>query len=103
MGTWRTIALEHPELQCVCVDLEASSNPNQSLLLAEILAPDSENQVIYRQEIRHVSRLVRHSAQSLNVENQLGTKPFQVKISNYGILENLTLEPLERRQPGHLR
>lgn len=101
-GLGRTIALEHPELQCVCVDLEASSNPNQSLLLAEILAPDSENQVIYRQEIRHVSRLVRHSAQSLNVENQLGTKPFQVKISNYGILENLTLEPLERRQPGPL-
>jgi len=101
-GLGRTIALEHPELQCVCVDLEASPNANQSLLVAEILVPDSENQVIYRQGIRHVARLVRRSSQSLNVENQLGTKPLQVKISNYGSLENLTLEPLERRQPGPL-
>ncbi|MGV2390135.1 MAG UNVERIFIED_CONTAM: hypothetical protein LVR29_23400 [Microcystis novacekii LVE1205-3] len=31
------IALEHPELQCVCVDLEASENQIQSPLLAEIL------------------------------------------------------------------
>jgi acyl carrier protein len=63
-GLGRAIALEHPELQCVCVDLEASPNPNQSLLLAEILVPDSENQVIYRQEIRHVSRLVQHSTKT---------------------------------------
>jgi myxalamid-type polyketide synthase MxaB len=63
-GLGRTIALEHPELQCVCVDLEASPNANQSLLLAEILVPDSENQVIYRQEIRHVSRLVQHSTKT---------------------------------------
>lgn len=63
-GLGRAIALEHPELQCVCVDLEASENQIQSPLLAEILAPDSENQVIYRQGIRHVARLVQHSTKT---------------------------------------
>ncbi len=102
-GLGRVIALEHPEMHCACLDLERSREEDEiSTLLAELCFPDREQQIAYRQGVRHVARLVRrqsHLPGSKQLQ-QTGYEPFQLKISSYGILENLTLAPMTRRQPG---
>ena len=65
-GLGRVLALEHPELACRCVDLTPSSNPedpsSSSLknLVQELLAPETENQIAYRQGNRYIARLATH-------------------------------------------
>jgi myxalamid-type polyketide synthase MxaB len=71
-------------------------------LMTELLGSDREDQVAYRQGVRYVARLVRHRPQALASENRLqipASEPFQLKLSEYGILENLTLAPMTRRPP----
>jgi acyl transferase domain-containing protein/surfactin synthase thioesterase subunit len=59
-GLGRTIALEHPELDCSLVDLDPGRTAGAALeLLAELDAPDTEAQIAFRGGIRHVARLVR--------------------------------------------
>ncbi|MEZ4867757.1 MAG: type I polyketide synthase [Caldilineaceae bacterium] len=57
-GLGGVIAQEHPELHCVRLDLDPSQAENPvSALLAELQAPDQENQLAYRQGVRYVARL----------------------------------------------
>ncbi|MBE9169055.1 SDR family NAD(P)-dependent oxidoreductase [Pleurocapsales cyanobacterium LEGE 06147] len=98
-GLGRTLALEHPELHCVRLDLEPSDMGREiQTLFEELWSPDVEDQIAYRQGIRHVARLV--PRQETKLRNGRRTEPFQVKISDCGILENLTQEPMKRRSPG---
>ncbi|BAY78558.1 beta-ketoacyl synthase [Nostoc linckia NIES-25] len=60
-GLGRVIALEHPELQCVRLDLAADED-NLRSLWSEICSPDTEDQVAYRQGVRYAARLVRRKA-----------------------------------------
>ena len=59
-GLGKVVALEHPELACRLVDLDASS-PQKQLepLLAESSYPGAEDQVALRDRSRLVPRLVR--------------------------------------------
>jgi acyl transferase domain-containing protein/acyl carrier protein len=61
-GLGRTIPLEHPDLKCVCVDLDPETEVTKAgiALLAEVLAPSGESQVAVRAGIRHGARLVHH-------------------------------------------
>jgi len=54
-GLGRTIAWEHPELQCTCIDL-ANDTPAESLF-ASVWFSDRENEMILRSEERLVARL----------------------------------------------
>ncbi len=103
-GLGRVIRLEHPELACVQVDLDpAASAEGVEVLLEEILAPDGEDEVGYREGQRHVARLVRSRSRTLMAGEQLplpGEQPYRLAISTRGILENLVLEPVRRRAPG---
>jgi acyl transferase domain-containing protein/acyl carrier protein len=98
-GLGRVITSEHPDLQCVRLDLDPNANCDDLTdLIQELSASDREDQIAYRQGERHVARLVRYrpaaSAQLLSLH-----EPFRIKISEYGTLENLTLAPLSRRTP----
>ncbi|MGB5711648.1 MAG: SDR family NAD(P)-dependent oxidoreductase, partial [Waterburya sp.] len=98
-GLGQTINLEHPDLQCTCLDLDPTADKNSFRQLAEELRfPTAEKQIAYRQGMRHVARLVRDRDKQ---NAAIGQQPeiFQVKTTQSGILENLTLQPLERRQP----
>lgn len=65
-GLAGTIAREHPELHSVCLDLDPNRNLNcAQVLLKELLSFSKEDQIVYRQGIRYVSRLVRHSYPSI--------------------------------------
>ncbi|NEO36998.1 MAG: SDR family NAD(P)-dependent oxidoreductase [Moorea sp. SIOASIH] len=103
-GMGKVISLEHPELNCVRIDLD----PNQSLkdkaeaLWAEIWSQEPEDQVALREDTRYVPRLI-PSRQAIATETQLlkmPSQPFRLTIKDRGTLENLTLEPTPRRSPA---
>ena len=101
-GLGQAISLEYPELRCLRLDLDPSTAETISsveIILDELLfADDYEDQIAYRQRIRYVPRLKQFNPQT-KINPQLATTPVRLKIDNYGILENLALAPLIRRQP----
>ncbi len=101
-GLGRVIALEHPELKCIRIDLDPDSNSDEtSALLAEIGSGDREDQVALRQARRYVPRLVRASATMPDQKSQIWqNRPFRLTISERGVLDNLKFEPLVREKPG---
>ncbi|MCP4347732.1 MAG: type I polyketide synthase [Desulfobacterales bacterium] len=97
LGLARVISLEHPEFRCTCLDLDPSENAdNINALFEEILDPDKEDRIAWRGGVRHVARL---SGLSGSVIKNQKTKK-QVKISQCGVLDNLSLESADRPEPG---
>ncbi len=102
-GLGRVIALEYPELTCHRLDLDPDAGIDSDLdvLLAEMMFQDPEDQIAYRQEERHVARLVRYQKQTdmtgLSVPEGV---PLQLKLPEYGSPDNLILQPLQRQAPG---
>ncbi|MEM9272462.1 MAG: type I polyketide synthase [Cyanobacteria bacterium P01_F01_bin.143] len=72
-GLGRVIALEHPELQCRCIDLDANSS-SVTNLVQEILYSDEENQIAYRQDARYVARLVRQKSRILETQKAIAVQ-----------------------------
>ena len=91
-GFAKTLMLESPELNCVCIDLEATVSEAQiQLLWQEISQPSAENQIAFRQGNRYVARLV---------QTQLDSIPHRLAIATQGTIESLIWRPMNRRQPG---
>jgi phthiocerol/phenolphthiocerol synthesis type-I polyketide synthase C len=111
-GLGRVIALEHPELQCVRIDLEHSSEmAGVSLLLQELWSQDNEDQIAFRGNMRYVPRLVRITTDSSNAsiarpgedDGRLSipsTSSFSLDIARPGQLDTLKLQPAPRLEPG---
>ena len=59
IGLARTVALEHPELRCSCIDLGPAGPGDVAGLVAELLADDDEQEVALRGAARHVGRVER--------------------------------------------
>ncbi len=97
-GIGRTVVREHPELECICVDLDPSPAVDPVVaLLAELLAPrDGEEQIAWRGEHRFAARLgrspARYPAPAPEVE--------RLERSTPGRLEGLALRRAPRRAPG---
>jgi 8-amino-7-oxononanoate synthase len=92
-GLARVIRLEYPNLSCISLDLDSTEKELQ-ILQDELLYLDNEEQIAYREGVRYVPRLVQ---QTLNIQNN---KSVQLKLSQIGSLDNLTLAPLVRRTPA---
>lgn len=61
-GMGKTIALEHPELNCTVVDLDPQAKGDDAQTLwVEISSENAEKQVAVRNQVRYVPRLVRRS------------------------------------------
>jgi myxalamid-type polyketide synthase MxaB len=60
----------------------------------QIWTPDAENQIALRQNKRYVARLRR------GVGPSIAQEPVELVISTPGLLDNLSLQPAKRRQPG---
>ncbi|MEM9271363.1 MAG: SDR family NAD(P)-dependent oxidoreductase [Cyanobacteria bacterium P01_F01_bin.143] len=104
-GLGRAIALEHPELNCTCIDLdpEVKIEEQAKALWAEILAEDKEDRVGFRQNNRYVARLVAAKQQDSLAEHKLNIpsgESFQLTMPQRGTLENLALEATKRRPPA---
>ena len=87
-GMGKVIALEHPEFNCVQIDLDPRSPANEAqALLTEIWSPPTENQVAFREHRRYVPRLEQYSP-TWRLEAQGGT------------LDALHRQPTSRRLPN---
>ncbi|MEZ4644655.1 MAG: type I polyketide synthase, partial [Chloroflexota bacterium] len=94
-GLGKVIAQEYPELACTRLDLDPAGT-DVTTAVAEILAAGMEDQVALRGQGRFVPRLVRVPQEA---EPPLAGRPFQLTTSQPGVLENLAIRPLTRRQP----
>ncbi len=92
-GLSQVINLEYPEFHCASLDLENRTPAKAAAqhLITELLSSDRETRIAYRHGVRHVARL-----QPFTANNEM----FQVRMENYGLLENLQLKPMTRCQPG---
>ena len=99
-GLGRVIALEHPELHCVRLDLDPSeASDGLESLVAELCSSDREDQIAYRQHTRYVARLERYRAASTG-DHIHASQPMQLKNPGSGLLDELKLVPLQRQAPG---
>lgn len=106
-GLGRTIALEHPELECTRIDIDPYRSADEaSLLLREIAVRDREDQIAYRKEGRFVARLVHSSFEAADTAG--GNAPpepakgraFQLESQELGVIDRLVLREIPRRPPG---
>lgn len=103
-GLGRVIAQEHPELNCVRIDLDPSGSADElESLLRTIVGHDAEDQIAIRHQERFVPRLVPSSTVTHSTNDWpkvLGGHPFSLDISARGVLDNLEFRPLTRRPPA---
>jgi len=97
-GFGKTLALEHPELECIRIDI-TGNNIQQEVqdLWAEIQNNSGEDQIALHNGWRQVPRLVQ-KAGSNSIES-LNTQPLRLEIDPPGSLENLQLHPQVRQSP----
>ena len=100
-GLGRVVALELPKLQCTRLDLDPSAETaDASALFEELWDLDQEDQVAFRGPARYVARLVRHNAPQPGQLEIPTDRPFQIGLSAYGVLDNLAVQPIDRRPPA---
>jgi acyl transferase domain-containing protein/NADPH:quinone reductase-like Zn-dependent oxidoreductase/NAD(P)-dependent dehydrogenase (short-subunit alcohol dehydrogenase family)/ubiquinone/menaquinone biosynthesis C-methylase UbiE/acyl carrier protein len=102
-GLGKVIALEHPELRCVRIDLDPKSDANEiEFLSAALEAEDNEDQVALRGDRRLGARLqrVKRPAENADPIAHLSGKPYHLTFASRGSLENLKLDIAHRRPPG---
>jgi myxalamid-type polyketide synthase MxaB len=108
-GMAKVISLEHPELQCVRVDLDPAGN-DESLLAGELRAAVVEPLVAYRRGRRYISRLARATIDTsaetacLQTGSSPSVQPVQIEIISRGTPDGVALRAATRTPPpaGHV-
>jgi NADPH:quinone reductase-like Zn-dependent oxidoreductase/SAM-dependent methyltransferase/acyl carrier protein len=104
-GLGKVIALEHPDLNCCCIDLDPETNTTSQTeqLLQEILFSNEENLVSYRAGRRVVPRLNRVRGEGDVPGRPVGVladgQSFRLQKSSGGVLEDILLVPTHRCAP----
>ncbi|MDE5085491.1 MAG: zinc-binding dehydrogenase, partial [Trichodesmium sp. St18_bin1] len=90
----QVLTLEHPELKCKRIDIDPNIEPSQigDFLEAELLSQEVEDQIAIRKGQRYVARL-----EQKQQDEQV--QPVQLKLAEYGVIDNLKWEAMERRTP----
>ena len=107
-GMGKVIALEHPELNCVRVDLDpqATSNEVEPLfweIISSLSAADTEDQVAFRNGGRYVARLVHREIEVMRQERlTLGSDGTYLITGGLGGLGLLVAQWLVERGAKHL-
>jgi len=103
-GLGRALALEYPALHCVNIDLDVADREGDFAdLFMEFWNPDSEDRIAFRKGQRYAARLVIYNYPSHSWHSRphvSSPAPVQVKLTDYGTIENLKIQPIARRQPG---
>jgi NADPH:quinone reductase-like Zn-dependent oxidoreductase/SAM-dependent methyltransferase/acyl carrier protein len=101
-----TIALEYPELNCTHIDLDPMGADNEVVVqLLEAFNDrklSEERRIAFRRGRWFVARLIPSDAALSEAQKTTGdeaARPRQLTISSPGILENLRLSALQRREP----
>lgn len=94
-GLGQVINLEYPEFHYTSVDLEKTTDTRAENLMSELLCPDEETRVTYRNGERYIARL-----QPLILDDDdANEKAFRVKMESYGLIDNLKLDTMTRCPP----
>jgi len=104
-GLARTVALEHPELRCLRVDLPARDSASHAdALFSELCADGTEDQIALRDTGRYVQRLARYgetsAARPTPPVAAAGGRPYRLEIGTPGVLDRLAWFETGRRDPG---
>ncbi|MDB9527376.1 SDR family NAD(P)-dependent oxidoreductase [Oscillatoria sp. CS-180] len=94
-GLAKTVALEHPELRCSCIDLDSTDTTAVDSLTAELLADSPEQNVSLQAHQRRVARLQPYTPVQVTPYDSV-----RLTLSEPGTLANLTFLPVERRSPA---
>jgi myxalamid-type polyketide synthase MxaB len=100
-GLARVIASEHPETNCVRIDLDPHHTPQSQAraLAAEVLNGEAGDEIALRAGgQRYVARLSPHKPMPL--KNEVPRGPAHLEPSRAGILDELRWVPYTRRAPG---
>jgi acyl transferase domain-containing protein/acyl carrier protein len=98
-GLGKVIAIEHPELRCTKVDLSAADSAQLQAFVQELAADDLEDQIAWRNDVRHVARLVRREERAAK-ETVSFDQPFRLEIPKPGILDHLARRAVSSQAPG---
>ncbi|OQX27418.1 MAG: hypothetical protein BWK80_05375 [Desulfobacteraceae bacterium IS3] len=94
-GLAQVINREYPESKCLCIDLEHLPDDGDAQTISdELKFSDNESQVMFRQGIRHVARLIKSEP------DKPVSAPFRLGLSEYGVLENLKLVTTTHQTPA---
>ena len=101
-GMGKVISLEHPELNCVRIDLDPGKTIEEQALtlFAEIRSLDREDQIALRDDARYVARLIASHHQQQQKQLVVPSQPFKLEILDRGSLDSLSLEPTSRKAPA---
>ena len=99
-GLGRSITLEHPELNCVCIDLDPGPHPTEAeALTAELALTTTEGQVAMRAAGRRVARLVR-TPQAGEPQAVTTQEAWRLAPAFSGTFERFDRQPFVRRPPA---
>jgi len=102
-GLGKVVALEHPELGCIRIDLAPAGGGDEiDTLLAALRATDGEDQVALRAGRRWGARLKRAILDSASAHPAalFAGLPYQLTFAERGSIENLKLERTSRSRPA---
>ena len=69
-GLGKSIALEHPELRCLCIDLQAHGGTDDARAIFDELRRPTEDQIASRGNDRYVARIIRDDSDAPQSEFQ---------------------------------
>jgi myxalamid-type polyketide synthase MxaB len=107
-GLGRVLAVEHPELRCLLVDLDPDSAGVEDLVGEVLRKQPGADEIALRSGRRLGPRLVRVLASAASAESRERTdtlplpqgEPFRLELHGSGSLERLSARPTRRRPPG---
>ncbi|BAB74378.1 hypothetical protein DSM107007_52650 [Nostoc sp. PCC 7120 = FACHB-418] len=102
-GISKVIQLEHPEINCHCLDLDPNHTPIEQLdiLLKELLTNSPEKEIAWRTNIRYTPRLSQNSlCVSAPLREKNNSLMQRLTIPQRGTLENLTFQTVNRTSPN---
>lgn len=97
-GFRSSLAQEFTKYNASCIDLspsETSNDEEAQQLFDEIWNPGPEDQIAYRNKVRYVSRLAEYQLSDMTIK----TSPSQLRIKEYGTLQNLEQVPQSKETP----
>ena len=99
-GMIRAVMLEHPELRCKLIDINAETSMNWiEPFLGECITEDPENQVAIHGETPYVPRLEPVTKRTLS-DLEGDHSPEQLDITERGLFENIFWRKMDRHSPG---
>ncbi len=102
-GMGSVIASEFPQWRPLRLDLDPREEPvaGARLILEELISSGGDSQVGYRGGLRYVQRLDRKAvARDSGGRTSATREPVVLETTGRGLIDNLTVHPLQRRMPG---